>query len=274
MKYSALLLLFFLSIGVCGQAIKLEGQVLTAQGQKALPYVNIGIRGKNVGTTTNAQGRFILVVPPENALDTLSFSAIGYQAHHMAIKQISPAKPMQVKLQEKAVSLKEVLVRSHKLKRKKLGVTGRLPLVWGSPENIENRDIYEFANLIRVKAKPSELVSAHFYLASTKLDSALFRINLYRVSDGLPGERLVEKSIVDRLSAKAGWVSIDLQPYALMLDEDFFLGIEYLPAEGADRLAVSLGAKLGGKAYSRKSSLGTWDTFNGASLSGYVEVWQ
>lgn len=272
MKYNILLFLLLCCVDVYGQRITLEGHVEAEDSGAPLPYVSIGVKGKNVGTTSNEKGNFILTLPQTQ--DTLTFSAIGYKEQKVAIQQLSSKQPVLVKLQKKNVRLQEVLVRSHKLKRKKLGVTGRLPLVWGSPENTENRDIYEFANLIRVKGKPSELVSAHFYLASTKLDSALFRINLYRVSDGLPGERLVEKSIVERLSAKAGWVSIDLQPYALMLDEDFFLGIEYLPAEGADRLAISLGAKLGGRAYSRKSSLGTWDTFNGASLSGYVEVWQ
>lgn len=274
MKYtfSFLLLLIFLSAEA--QSIKLQGRILAEADGQALPYVNIGIRNKNIGTASDGQGRFILTLPQNRQQDTLTFSAIGYEELSVPVRALTAQQPLEVRLKEKATALQEVVVQSRKLKTKKLGVTGRLPGVWGSPENREDRDVYEFANFIRVKGKPTELLSAHFYLVSNKLDSALFRINLYKNNNGLPGERLVEKSIVQRLTTKDGWVSISLLPYEIYTDDDFFLGIEYLPAAGANKFALSLGAKLGGSSYSRKSSLGSWEKFVGASLSGYVTVRQ
>ncbi|GHA72945.1 carboxypeptidase-like regulatory domain-containing protein [Pontibacter akesuensis] len=271
-----LLTLFFLllSLYAPAQTIKLQGKVLAIGSSEHLSYVNIGIRNKNIGTATDEHGSFILVLPAERSQDTLTFSAIGYQELSVPVRQLAQAQPLEIKLREKENALQEVVVTSRKMKIKKLGNTGRLPGVWGMPENKEGKDVYEFANFIRVKGKPTELLSAHFYLASGKLDSVLFRINLYKNNNGFPGERLADKNIMQRLTTKDGWISIDLQPFGVYADEDFFLGIEYLPAAGADKFAIALGAKLGGSSYSRQSSLGTWEKFVGASLSGYVTVRQ
>lgn len=274
MKHTFALLFLLLPFMLQAQTIKLEGKVLAKESGQELPYVNIGIRNKNVGTTSNEAGKFVLSLPEERREDTLTFSAIGYVELSVPVGQLAQMKPLELKLQEKENTLQEVVVRSKKLKIKKLGVTGRLPVVWGSPENRDRDDIYEFANFINVKGKLSELLSAHFYVSSQKLDSALFRINLYKSKNGLPGERIIEKSILKRLPAKEGWVSIDLQPFEIYTDEDFYLGIEYLPGAGVDRLAILLGAKLGGSSYSREASLGSWEKFTGASLSGYVTVRQ
>ncbi len=269
-------LLMLISIAHVAQAqsVKLQGQVVSEETGKALAYVNIGIRSKNMGTASDEKGNFILHVPEQHVQDTLSFSAIGYEVLSVPILTLWERQPLELRLREKVTTLQEVVVQSRKRKVKKLGVTGRLPVVWGSPEQKEGKDIYEFANFIDVKGRQTELISAHFYVSSSVLDSALFRINLYRNSEGLPGERLVEQSILQRLPAQEGWVSIDLLPYDIYTDEDFYLGIEYLPGTGADKLSLLLGGKLGGTSYSRKSSLGNWERFVGASLSGYVTVRQ
>ncbi|SFH25015.1 carboxypeptidase-like regulatory domain-containing protein [Pontibacter chinhatensis] len=274
MKQIITLLLLLFSFTTEAQSIKLQGRVLASESGQPLPYVNIGIRNKNIGTASDAQGRFILALPSERAQDTLTFSAVGYQELPVPVRALASMVPLEVRLQEKVTGLQEVEVHSRKPKLRRLGVTGRLPVVWGNPDQREEKDIYEFANFIKVSGKPTELLSAHFYLTSTKLDSALFRINLYRNDNGLPGDRLVEQPIVRRFSTKEGWLTVDLEPFGIHTDEDFFLGIEYLPATGSDRLAIMLGGKLGGSSYSRKASLGSWEKFVGASLSGYVTVRQ
>ncbi|TPE42609.1 carboxypeptidase-like regulatory domain-containing protein [Pontibacter mangrovi] len=273
MKQTFTVILLLLSLLAEAQHLNLQGTVLSSSSEP-LPYVNIGIRNKNVGTASDEHGKFTLELPATHATDTLTFSAIGYQERSVPVSELVGMQPLEVKLQEKTERLQEVVVQSRKLKTRKLGVTGRLPMVWGNPDQRESKDIYEFANFIQVKDRPTELLSAHFYLTSSKLDSALFRINLYRNRDGKPGERLLEERVVQRLSTSEGWVSIDLQPFAVYTDEDFFLGIEYLPATGADRRSIMLGAKLGGSSFSRKASLGNWEEFVGASLSGYVLVRQ
>ncbi|AKD03520.1 carboxypeptidase-like regulatory domain-containing protein [Pontibacter korlensis] len=240
----------------------------------SLSYVNIGIWNKNIGTASDEHGVFKLALSQEHALDTLTFSAIGYKELSIAVQDINKSEELEIKLVEKVANLQEVAVTGRKMKIKKLGITGRLPVVWGNPDRREELNIYEFANLIEIKEKPTQLLSAHFYLTSSKMDSALFRINLYKERNGMPGERLAEQSIVQRLSTKEGWVRIDLKPFGVYTEEDFYLGIEYLPAADAERKSIMLGGKLGGSSYSRKASLCSWEKFVGASLSGYVTVLQ
>lgn len=275
MKLLFVTLLFSLScVFVQAQELTVSGKVSVEGSGKALPYVNIGIRKKNIGTASDEKGNFLLQLPEKYLRDTLTFSAIGYEEVSVPVRELSQEKNHHIKLTEKVNALQEVVVKSRKMRTKKLGVTGRFPGVWGNPQRKDGKDVYEFANFIKVNDKPTEVLSVHFYLVSSKLDSALFRINFYENNNGLPGDRIVEKSIVQKLSAKDGWVSIDLKKYDIYLTDDFFFGVEYLPAEGADRLAVSLGGKLGGRVYSRQASLGGWDTFVGGSLSSYLTARQ
>ncbi|MFD2514356.1 carboxypeptidase-like regulatory domain-containing protein [Pontibacter locisalis] len=256
------------------QDLTLAGTVTKGGDGEPLSFVNIGIRNKNVGTASDEKGKFVFKLSKEHLQDVLTFSAIGYEELSVPVRELVESQPLKVVLKEKVTALQEVVVKSRKMKVKKLGVTGRLPVVWGNPDGREGKDVYEFANFVNVKERPTEVLSVHFFVASTKLDSALFRINFYKNESGLPGDRIVEKSIMQKLPAKNGWVSIDLNKYDIYLTEDFFFGIEYLPAKGADRLAIMLGGKLGGRVYSREASLGAWETFAGASLTGYLTARQ
>jgi hypothetical protein len=275
MKYTIVfLLLLLLCSSMSAQHIPLTGIVQAETTGLPLPYTNIGIRNKNIGTASDDKGQFTLKLDQQHLQDTLTISAIGYQELAIPVATLATMHPLKLQLKEKVTALQEVVVSSRKMQLKKLGVTGRVPGVWGVPEKQEERDIYEFANFIQLKGKPAEVLSAHFYLSSSMLDSALFRINFYHNQDGLPGKRLVEKSIIGKLSTKDGWVSIDLSKHDIYLSEDFFLGVEYLPAEGDNRLDVALGGKITGTAFSRKSSLGEWNKIKGVSLSSYVTARQ
>ncbi|MBC5993417.1 carboxypeptidase-like regulatory domain-containing protein [Pontibacter cellulosilyticus] len=269
----ALLSVFTLTLAQA-QDINLSGTVKAEASGQNLSYVNIGIRKKNIGTASDEQGRFILKLPQQHLQDTLTFSAIGYQQLSVPVRELVKKKPLQIKLSEKTMALQEVVVKSHKMKIRKLGVTGRLPGVWGVPDKKESKDVFEFANFIEVKNKPAEVLSAHFYLASTVLDSAIFRINFYKNNSGSPGERLVEKNIIQKVSTKDGWLTLDLTKYDLYLTEDFFIGVEYLPEQDEHRQAIALGGKIGGSVFSKQSSFGEWKKISGVSLSSYVTARQ
>ncbi|RAU82374.1 carboxypeptidase-like regulatory domain-containing protein [Pontibacter arcticus] len=274
MKFYFTLLLALAASMVFAQEKTISGTVASAKNGEAIPYVNIGIRNKNTGTISAENGSYTLKLQQEFSEDTLTFSAIGFEVQKVPVKQL--ATQQSIALKEKTTNLKEVVVTSRKTRLKKLGITGRLPGVWGAPmQNVDKeRDVYEYANLIPVKKYPVEVLSAHFYLASSKLDSAVFRVNFYKNAQGQPGELLVEKSIVQKLTTKDGWVKVDLEPHQIYASEDFFLGIEYLPEEVPNRFAILMGGKLGGTTFTRSSSLGVWKETVIGSLSAYVTVRQ
>ena len=90
----------------------IEGVTMEEPGKVALPYVNIGIRHKNVGTVSSVTGAFSIDIPRQNADDTLTFSMVGYEEISILIADINAAqkefvlKPANVRLSEFTVSAK------------------------------------------------------------------------------------------------------------------------------------------------------------------------
>jgi pimeloyl-ACP methyl ester carboxylesterase len=58
---------------------KLRGVIRDRKSNLPLPYVNIGILNKDVGTTTNSKGEFELPLLESNTNDTLRVSMVGYE---------------------------------------------------------------------------------------------------------------------------------------------------------------------------------------------------
>ncbi|MBB6611109.1 carboxypeptidase-like regulatory domain-containing protein [Pontibacter sp. Tf4] len=261
------------AITAFGQTIVLKGNVL--HGKEPIPYVNIGIKKKGIGTAATINGTFTLSLPQTSLTDTLTFSAVGFNELSVPIKTIVNDRLAEFKLTEKTTSLREVVVKSKSAKIKKFGTTLRHPFIYGVSHNSDTNDISEFAKLIEINNKPSDVLSTSLYLTSSKIDSANMRINFYRNVDGMPGERIAEKSIIKRLPLKEGWVTVNLQDYNITVDEDFFIGFEYLPDPShKEKYLFAFGAVFGGSYFTRKVSLGEWNKGVGGKLSAYVTVRQ
>ncbi|GAA4030754.1 hypothetical protein GCM10022409_13700 [Hymenobacter glaciei] len=261
----------------------LTGQVQSQGDKAAIPFVNIGIRGKNTGTAADANGNFFLRIPPSQANDTLTFSAIGFQEQSLPIAQIIGHQQHTFLLVEKPTALHEVVILGRTAKVRRIGTTTHNPFLWGRVDNRETHDIVEFVKFIPLRNIPSELLEAHIFLRYPTVDTVTFRLNLYRAKEGFPGERLVEQTVLVRTAVQNGWLNIDLTKYTLKMQDDFFLGFEFLPGKkiagplSTKKFAapiLSYGGQFGGAAISRTSSLGAWKREPGASLSAYVTVKQ
>jgi hypothetical protein len=62
--------------------VQLYGVVMTADSLRALPNVNVVVRGQNRGTLTNDKGIFSIVIYKGDAID---FSYVGYKAREVII---------------------------------------------------------------------------------------------------------------------------------------------------------------------------------------------
>ncbi|WP_162427150.1 carboxypeptidase-like regulatory domain-containing protein [Pontibacter pudoricolor] len=255
------------------QTIVLKGNVL--HGKEPIPYVNIGIKKKGIGTAATADGTFTLSLQNSSLTDTLTFSAVGFNVLSVPVKTIVDGKLSEFALTEKTTSLGEVVVKSKAPRIKKFGTTSRSPFIYGTSQAQNADDISELAKFINLNNKPSDILSATLYLVSNKIDSANMRINFYENVDGMPGERIVEKSIIKRLPMNQGWVTINLEECNITVDKDFFIGFEYLPDPShKEKYLFSFGAAFGGSYYTRKVSLGEWDKGIGARLASYVTARQ
>ena len=262
-------LLFLISNLVWGQAF-LMGKVQQTDNQ-AIPFVNIGIKGKNLGTTSDLEGNFKFALNSTIMNDTLTFSCVGFQSVLLPISSLQPDKVNVIVLSEKIKELNEVVVTTKKMRIKKVGTKSYNPLVWGSVESTDTRDILEVGKTIKVK-KPSEVLKASIYLRGVNIDTATFRVNFYKIQDDLPADRLIEQNILVRQKIKDGWLHIDLSPYQIYVKEDFFVSLEFLPQAQTEKISFYYGATMAGSSLSRTVSLGSWEKFVGASLSMYVTL--
>ncbi|MDJ1482913.1 carboxypeptidase-like regulatory domain-containing protein [Cytophagaceae bacterium YF14B1] len=91
--------------------LTITGRVTSQQTNQPLPYANIGIIGKSLGTVTNAEGNFIFKIPASYSRDSLKISQIGYESVTRAVKDVQ-GKKNHITLQEAPIQLAEVHVQA------------------------------------------------------------------------------------------------------------------------------------------------------------------
>jgi CarboxypepD_reg-like domain len=248
----------------------ISGKVKNKQSV-AIPYANIGIKWGKVGTVSMDDGRFNISIPDSLSNDSLTFSSIGFKDKSYLISSLKNKTNLDVVLEEKIISLSEVKITNKKLKQYKLGITGRTPMLSIPTKSYQKNDIMEQARLIHLK-KTAKLLNANIYVISESLKDVNIRLNFYSLENGLPGKRLIEKSIIRNVKINKGWLNIDLKDEGIYLDEDFVVAFEYLP--GAQN-SIVFGAKLGASdSFLRSSSLGIWrkNVLGGCSIYVAAEM--
>lgn len=76
--------LLALTVPVCAQ-IRIQGVVFDEKTNQPLAYVNIGIPGEAVGTLSNPDGSFVMLIPDRYKNDSLLISHLGYSPHKVAL---------------------------------------------------------------------------------------------------------------------------------------------------------------------------------------------
>jgi len=78
MKIISVLLLILSSTFLQSQTV-IKGSLIDKTTKETLPYVNIGVIGKNLGTVSDINGNFKIELPKQHDNDTLRISMIGYE---------------------------------------------------------------------------------------------------------------------------------------------------------------------------------------------------
>ncbi len=125
-----LLLLFWVATGAA-QNVSVTGTVSDAQG--VLPGVNVQVKNKSVGTTSDANGAFAINAAPEN---TLVFSFIGYVMQEVLV---GSQTKFTIVLQPDETALDEVLVNAGYYKVKDKERTGSIAKI--TAKDIENQPV-------------------------------------------------------------------------------------------------------------------------------------
>ncbi|QJW88387.1 SusC/RagA family TonB-linked outer membrane protein [Spirosoma taeanense] len=141
--YLLLWLVCFLSTGASAQDRRITGRVTSGKDQQAIPGVTILVRNTQLGTTTDANGNFVISVPPNS---TLVFSAIGYAGTEVTLGNQTQ---LNITLQEADQNLSEVVVTALGIKKeaKRLGYATATV----NPEQITTNRTVNFVNALQGK---------------------------------------------------------------------------------------------------------------------------
>lgn len=89
--------------------IVFKGKVIDREEKDVLPYSNIFICRRNIGTVSNNDGEFVLKIPESMKHDTVVVSCLGYRQYLQPISELTD-QSYTIPLQPTSVQLKEVKV--------------------------------------------------------------------------------------------------------------------------------------------------------------------
>lgn len=248
--------------------------VVSDSGNKPLPYVNIGIVGKNVGTVTDENGEYALLIDNSFINDTVRFSMVGHKPKSLLVSDMisKSNNKIDVILRHSTIELAEVVVRASKYKERNKGkkiILGLGNFGFGAGFNTDalgNEAGRKFT--IKDKVLLSEF---RFYIAKSTYDSLLFRMNIYSVKDNLPFENLLKNNVIINTDIKKGWVYVDLLEYDILAEEDIIVTLEWIK-DFKTKGTLTFGSSLGYPAYYRPASQGKWSRFMMGGLAYAISM--
>ena len=233
MRASFFLFLSFWLLAVAASAQPISGTVTNAATRAGLPYVNIGVVGKDLGTVSTEQGRYQLQFREELANDTVRISSLGYQTRLLTLRSLL-AQP-NIALVPSSVALSEVQVRGRNVFRRALTL-GNTTNSLTSNLNLNTKDLgSEIGTVISIKRRPTRVLSANFNVSYNKVGALTFRVNFYRLdAKGRPTEtKLLAHDVFVTSNIKTGTIAVDLTNERLVVEEDFFLALEWIKSKDA-----------------------------------------
>ncbi|HEY4936401.1 MAG TPA: hypothetical protein VII44_07465, partial [Puia sp.] len=226
------------------------------------------------GTVSGPDGNFQVKIYPELIADSLTFSMAGYQTTKVGISDLlSRLKPVTISLKEKTSELKEVIITSKAMKTETKGnrttsnfISIGLPLKFlGSETGI----------ILHLGRKPVLLKSFSFNISDNRLDTAVFRLNIYNIKNGAPFENILHQNILVPVGKQTGKYTLNLNDYKLVLDGDVLLSLEWIEGSsmrsGNGAIFLSAGL-LNSATWHRLTSQAEWKKATGLGVGFNVLI--
>lgn len=246
----------FFSLNSLSQVI--SGRLIDQTTKEPIPYVNVGIVGKGIGTVSDFNGYFKIPVADSLNDQILRFSCIGYTALSSSVKNIKDrftGKNALIELSPTVFSLAQVVVRPKVYKTKILGNENDSKSV--SAGFFTNDLGSEIGVIMHIKKAPSFVENINVNLAFNDIGKVKFRLNIYHMRDGEPDSIILKEPILIITEQKTGPISIDMKKYNVSVQDDFLVSLEWIEDYGNDKLNFCAGLMNGNCLY-RKTSQDNW----------------
>jgi len=254
----------FILFGNYAYAQLLTGSVKDAKTGETLPYVNIGIVSKGIGTVSNTDGLFKISLN-NNDGDSLRISMLGYHPQSFLVADLKKqVAGITIALVPDNIQLKEVKISNRKYKQSILGNTTKSKSVNAgfTNSNLGN----EIGAIIKIKKSPTYLKQFNTALNENDIpDSVKLRLNIYSVKDGLPDKNLLQQNILVTVKKGQDHITVDLEPYHIMVEDKFFISLEWIkdqPGRGLKFAASFLSSAI----IVRETSQAKWEKFGIAGI--------
>ena len=175
MKTLALVFALFLSAISFAQNRTLTGKIVSEQGEP-LPYANVIVKNYNLGTVSNGNGHFKLIVPPQLQSDSLAVTFIGYKKQSYKISELSDNAT--IILKQNSFDLAEVSITA-------LSAEAIIATALEKVSDNYNMEGYKADGFYRVQSKREE--------QTIHLSEAVFQ--LYQSKNSRPHQQLNLKKI-------------------------------------------------------------------------------
>ena len=109
LKNSFKLFLFLISVSAFSQH-ELKNKVVDFVNLLPIENASVYVQNTTIGTVTNADGKFVLLVPEEMAKDTLVISSIGFKSYKVPVEEFDNS--FEVFLEEDVATLEEVVLNA------------------------------------------------------------------------------------------------------------------------------------------------------------------
>jgi hypothetical protein len=254
-------LLFLVPSTAAAQLI--AGNIVNRATQQPIPYVNVGLPKRGLGTVSDEQGRYQLRYNPAYAADSVRVSSVGYEPRMMPFAALLAGAnvglaPLAVSLTDVNVVAASVYSRTHTLGLDKPRPRFNFGLV-------SNELGTEIGTLIQVERRPALVQSLHVVVAKNETAPLTLRVNVYRLDpQGQPTtEKLLQRDVLLTTGPRKGVLTADLTADRLVLTEDCLLAVELVKSNGpgapdASKLRFGGALGYGGQCYLRVASQGAW----------------
>jgi len=248
------------------------GTLKDATTGETLPYVNIGVVNKGIGTVSGETGKFTLAVPEGHAKDTLRISMLGYKTKEYIVSDFAKVVDAnsEIKMEQHVTQLKEVVVSNRKSGGKLLGNKTESKSVTAAFTS--NKLGNEVGTVMKIKGTSALLKTFTASIASDNNPPVKLRLNFYSLKKGMPDQLLINENIIIAVPKSSGKLVVDLTPYNIMVEDDFFASLEWIEdSPGSNRIWFSA-ALFATPIISRDTSQGAWTKLGIAGVGFTVDT--
>lgn len=283
MKYPFSIVLFFICLCTYSQEPTLTGKIIDVNTKEIIEFVTIGIKNKEVGTVSNENGRFNLKLNEQvKKSDSIIFSHLGYKTQFIKVSEFTSFENTILLKPETTVLKEVVIIKTKTPKPKTIGRNskglGLMHMNFYSyyEKDVDDRLSKEVGMQLKIK-KNCQIDSLTFNITSNDFKKLKFRVNFYKIENGIPTEIIVPQNIIFEINNNfLGWFSVDLTPYDIYFNNDIgdiAVTIQWLQSEKATAkskfFSISTAQSPLNVAFYRMKAMDTWTKSN-QNISFYL----